>query len=118
MEKFTLKLPAMYGDHHVIEVRRILLELSGVNDVYASSCFQMVEVTYDPALTDSHTITQVLQEAGYMEDLVVPSENVFRHTTAYPQTGKTISFSQQIAQNRHAVVPCPGLGLLKNGSSD
>ena len=26
MEKTTVELPSMYGDHHVIEVRRILLE--------------------------------------------------------------------------------------------
>ena len=30
MEIITLDVPAMYGDHHVVEVRRILLEISGV----------------------------------------------------------------------------------------
>ena len=48
MEKITISAPAMYGDHHVVEVRRILLETPGVEDVYASSCFQAVEVTFDP----------------------------------------------------------------------
>ncbi len=49
MEKYTLDLPTMYGDHHVLEVRRILLEIPGIQDVYASSAFRAVEVTYDPA---------------------------------------------------------------------
>ena len=37
----------MYGDHHVVEVRRLLLEMPGVTDVYASSSFQVVEVAFD-----------------------------------------------------------------------
>ena len=41
MKTLSLELPAMYGDHHVIEVRRILLEIDGVKDVYASSSFQV-----------------------------------------------------------------------------
>ena len=51
METFVLELPTMYGDHHVVEVRRLLLGLPGVEEVYASSGFQSVEVTYDPAKT-------------------------------------------------------------------
>jgi copper chaperone CopZ len=47
METKTFDAPALYADHHVTEVRRILLELEGVTDVYASSAFQTVEVTYD-----------------------------------------------------------------------
>ena len=62
----------MYGDHHVIEVRRLLLELPGVQDVYASSAFQVVEVTYDPAQLDAGAITARLDEAGYLGDLLVP----------------------------------------------
>ena len=49
MEKTDIAVPAMYGDHHVLEVRRILLAMPGVEDVYASSGFQTVQVTYDPA---------------------------------------------------------------------
>ena len=31
MQKVTYETPALYGDHHVLEVRRILLELPGVS---------------------------------------------------------------------------------------
>jgi len=37
MEVLSLELPAMYGDHHVVEVRRLLFELPGVN-VWRPSC--------------------------------------------------------------------------------
>ena len=45
METKSFEAPALYGDHHVSEVRRILLELTGVNEVYvSSSAFQIIEV--------------------------------------------------------------------------
>ena len=47
MASFSLELPSMYGDHHVSEVRRILLEMEGVSEVYASSAFRAVEVEYN-----------------------------------------------------------------------
>jgi copper chaperone CopZ len=65
MEKLSLELPAMYGDHHVTEVRRILLELPGVEDVYASSGFQVVELIYDAGQLDADTIMARLEEARY-----------------------------------------------------
>ena len=95
MEKLTLDLPTMYGDHHVIEVRRILLEMGGIEDVYASSAFHLVEVSYDPAQIDADTIKGKLEEAGYFEELIIPVETgepvqgptdlgtFFRHTAAY-----------------------------------
>ena len=41
MNKVTIDLPSMYGDHHVQEVRRLLFDLDGVEEVYASSAFQL-----------------------------------------------------------------------------
>ncbi len=123
MERLTLDLPAMYGDHHVTEVRRILLELAGVQEVYASSCFQVVEVTYDPSQTDVEAIRARLEEAGYLGDLPVPAEIVStsvssparnsRHTAAYQQTGRAISFAQNVGHVGRALWPCPGLGTLE-----
>jgi len=49
MEKFVINLPAMYGDHHVTEVRRILMGLPGVSSVFASSAFKSAEISFDPA---------------------------------------------------------------------
>ena len=127
MEKLTLNLPGMYGDHHVIEVRRILLEMPGVEEVYASSCFQVVEVTYDPSRVEADAITSRLDQAGYLGDLAAPFESgvavvapeerasapYFRHTVVYQQTGRVIGFVQNVGDTGRALWPCPGMETLK-----
>jgi copper chaperone CopZ len=64
----------MYGDHHVVEVRRILLEIPGVEDVYASSSFRAVEVTYDPEKVNDLEIQLKLDEAGYLGEWTIIAE--------------------------------------------
>jgi copper chaperone CopZ len=125
METLTLNLPKLYGDHHVIEVRRILLALPGVEKVYASSDFRVVEVGYDSAKLDADEIKTQLAEAGYLDDLVVPVENAIaadgnhretlhlRHSTAYEQTKQVISFAQQVGDSEPPLWPCPGLGVIR-----
>ena len=124
MEKFTLELPTMYGDHHVIEVRRILLALPGVVDVYASSAFQVVEVTYDPAQINDLQIKMKLDEAGYLGEWSIVTEpeaaasqqgrdQFSRHTTVYEQTKQVISFAQQVPYIGRPLWPCPGMGVIK-----
>ena len=125
MEELTLDLPAMYGDHHVSEVRRILLEMPGVEDVYASSCFQVVEVKYDPARIGADSITARLGKAGYLGGLAAPLETgeaavlpdaraaYFRHTIAYKQTGRVIGFAQNVSQTGRALWPCPGMETMQ-----
>jgi copper chaperone CopZ len=123
METLSFKLPAMYGDHHVVEVRRILAELPGVEDIYASSAFQAVEVTYDAAQVDAAAIESVLDNAGYLDPLDIPYESTeavyynrgpqdsyFRHTAAYQQTGVSVGFAQQVAYAGRPLWPCPGMG--------
>lgn len=125
MKTLTLDLPSMYGDHHVIEVRRLLSALPGVADVYASSAFRAVEVSYDDSQTDQAAIEKVLDEAGYLGDLLVPAETAtpatekngkpvyFRHTMAFDGIGRTVSFGQTVAYSGRPLWPCPGVGPLK-----
>ena len=127
MEKTSINVPAMYGDHHVLEVRRILLALPGVAMVNASSCFQTVEVTYDPEKINRDEITHQLDGAGYLEALPAPVETdraaddrpaaerkkYFRHTTAFEQAKHVVSFAQDVHQVKPVLWPCPGLGLIK-----
>jgi len=125
MEKLTLELPAMYGDHHVLEVRRILLEMPGVEDVYASSGFRAAEIRYDPSKINEEEITEKLDQAGYLGDLPIPEENktpasegngsepFFRHTQAYKQTNQVVSFAQKIAYSGRPLWPCPGMEPIK-----
>jgi copper chaperone CopZ len=124
LKKSTLELPAMYGDHHVVEVRRILLEIPGVHDVYASSAFHVVEVSYDPAQTNDLEISVKLDEAGYLGEwsfLTEPSEaaswqengnSTLRHTSAYEQT-RTVSFGRTVSVSGRPLWPCPGMGVIK-----
>ena len=124
MEKQSYNLPAMYADHHVVEVRRILLGLPGVTDVYASSAFQVAEVTYDPDVIKGPEITKTLEQAGYLGELTVNAETgtpatskngdgvYFRHTEVYEQTKETIGFTQNVSYAGRPLWPCPGIGVI------
>lgn len=125
MCSLTLHLPFLYGDHHVIEVRSILLSLPGVVDVYASSCFQVVQIKYDPAIIDADTLQARLEEAGYLQNLNSPAESstatsersesdaYFRHTAAYEPTGRVISFVRTVPDSGRPLWPCPGIGVIQ-----
>ena len=125
MKTFTLDLPSLYGDHHVIEVRRILFELPGIEAVYASSTFHVVEITYDPGRIDESAITACLGEAGYLDWLDMPREaqtapyqdeaqkNAFRHTAAYAQTRQVVSFAHKVPYAGRPLWPCPGMGPVE-----
>jgi len=126
MQKEVISVPAMYGDHHVLEVRRILLALPGIDDVNASSCFQVVEVSYDAAKINIDEITKKLAEVGYLEKLQTPVETgvavtqearrngdtFFRHTTAYEQTKNVVGFAQKVNYTGRSLWPCPGMGVI------
>jgi copper chaperone CopZ len=115
----------MYGDHHVIEVRRIMLELPGVEDVYASSSFHTLEVTVDPARTSADTVRAVLEEAGYLGEMISPVEDsavkyvengdrsFFRHTTVYENVRQVVSFQQNVSYLGRPLWPCPGMGAIR-----
>lgn len=125
MEKITLDLPTMYGDHHVQDVRRILFELPGVEDVYASSAFHTVEISFDPEKLDRVQIFDRLEAAGYFGELPVPVETggdvvegngkkpFFRHTAVYETTRSVVSFAQRVNYEGRPLWPCPGMGPLQ-----
>lgn len=124
MKEISFDLPTMYGDHHVTEVRRLLLELPGVQEVYASSSFHVVEVQFDETKLESQTIEQTLSDAGYLGELLMPVEMgalaerengdkpFFRHTAAFENTGHTVSFGQKVPYAGRPLWPCPGFGPL------
>jgi hypothetical protein len=62
----------MFADHHVLKAREALLALSGIEDVYASSAWQAVIVTYDPAAIQPEAIERALAQAGYGPDRTTP----------------------------------------------
>jgi copper chaperone CopZ len=130
VEKLTIDLPAMYGDHHVVEVRRILLELPGIEEVYASSSFRAAEISYDPKKIEPETIKSKLDESGYIGELPIPEETdvpategngkkpYFRHTEAFEETKKVVSFAQKVGFEGRALWPCPGMEPIRNIEQD
>jgi len=125
METKTFEAPALYGDHHVSEVQSILKELPGVEEVYASSAFQAIEVTFDEKKTTADKITSRLEEAGYLGDVPMLAEtgvaaygredgnSNFRHTATYETVKKTVSFAQSVQYQGRPLWPCPGLGTVE-----
>jgi copper chaperone CopZ len=131
MQKVTYETPSLYGDHHVTEVRRILLAVPGIVDVYASSAFHVVEVTYDSEKINDLEIAMKLDEAGYLGEWTVPIEAgvslyhadpgvipYFRHTAAYEQTRLMVSFAQNVAYLGRPLWPCPGMGIISKPMED
>jgi copper chaperone CopZ len=125
MKTVVIDLPAMFGDHHVTEVRRLLLEIPGVSDVYASSSFQVAEVSFDEKEASEKALKDVLSEAGYMGELPIevekPGSNLgesedapfYRNSSAFTQTKLNVSFTQSVPFGGRPLWPCPGMGPLK-----
>ena len=65
MEKVVLDVPMLWADHPVLAVRDALMQLAGVEDVYASAAWKQVMVTYDAAKLDQAAIEGALAAAGY-----------------------------------------------------
>lgn len=80
MEQIILTVPTMWADHHVINVKRLLSPISGVENVYASSAFKQVLIEFDPAKTSADALVKVLTEAGY-----APGEEEVVAETPYAQ---------------------------------
>ena len=125
MKTVTFQVPAMYGDHHVVEVRRVLAEIPGVQDIYASSAFRVVQVAYDESQTNDLDIQAKLDNAGYLGEWSILTESgqafgsaegtspFMRHTTTYEQVQQTVSFSQTAGYHGRPLWPCPGMGVIK-----
>lgn len=75
MERASFCIPKMYGDHHVLAVRKALLDTEGVEDLVASAALKKLTVDYDPAKVSMDALKARLIEAGYGVDatLVVPA---------------------------------------------
>ena len=109
MASIVIDVPAMYADHHVVEVRRILRAVPGVRTVYASSAFGVVEIDFDAEQTSAEALERLLDEAGYLSELPVPAESgepvtdrttadrrYRRRTASDAPSGSAIAFRQEL----------------------
>ena len=121
MQKSTFNTPALFGDHHVTEVRRMLFASPGVKDVYASSAFQVVEVEFDENMVTHGALLKILEDAGYLGQIPMMVEtgeaaemnSVFRNTATYVTMKKTVSFAQKAPYSGRPLWNCPGMGVIK-----
>ena len=121
MKTTTIELPMMYGDHHVVAVRKLLETLPGVSEIYASSSFHIVEIQYHESQLKEEEIRDKLEAGGYLGELILPVETgtadaahngqkvFFRHTAILEQVGETISFAQTVPSQQRPLWPCPGI---------
>lgn len=121
MPTLTLQVPQMYGDHHVVAVRNLLSAMPGVEDVYASSAFRVVEITFDQTQVGEDALRAALQEAGYLQEMPMVDESaagsngegqakpLFRHSASSAQTGQVVSFRQTVPYAGQPLWPCPGM---------
>lgn len=124
MKQVTFEMPMLYSDHHVVEVRKLLFEIPGVEEVYASSAFHVVEITYDPTKVNDLELQIKLDQAGYLGEWTFLTEmgkaienkgefdTFSRHTTVYESTRKVIGFAQKMDSQQRPLWNCPGIGIL------
>ncbi len=123
MKTVMFNTPAMYGDHHVTEVRKQLLALPGVKEIYASSAFRVVEVTFEENQVSQEDIQARLGDLGCLSELPVvvesgvaeqrSSNGAFRQTISYGNLKKTVSFQQRVVNQGHPMRSCLELGSNK-----
>jgi hypothetical protein len=120
MEDLILTVPALYGDHHTLEVRSILQGIKGVSVKYVSPAAHHIALGYEPSETSPQAIEQALAQRGYLPGAPEtaypssPAERATRHSAAYSGTGEALAFSETAPQwlNR-PLWPCPGLEPIR-----
>ena len=111
MENLSLVLPALYGDHHVASVQRVLKSLPGVSDVTVSPAAHAVSLHFDAAQQTAAAIEAALAAAGYATGdpepiLPVPGPGATRHTATL---AGTLAFAHEPpAWEGRPLWPCPG----------
>jgi copper chaperone CopZ len=68
MKQIIVDVPGMYGDHHVLRLREVLLGTKGVSEVTASAARRKVAIRFEEADTSPEAIREVLASAGYSPD--------------------------------------------------
>jgi hypothetical protein len=112
-ETFSLKIPAVFGDHHTSEIRRILSEFKGVEKCDVSSAFNEVWIEIDPSATKRETIEDQLRQHGYIsgdETPMYPSDqtpSTTKHTEV--QSDVIAFYDAEPSWEGRPLWPCPGL---------
>ena len=118
MDKLLLTIPTLFGDHHTTAVGQILGDLEGVKDLYVSSAFNQVNLSFDKKKISPEQIETLLAEHGYSSEepetasVASAGERINRHTAAITGVGDTLSFAQAATPYEgRPLWPCPGFSV-------
>jgi copper chaperone CopZ len=99
MAKSVLDVPTLWADHHVLAVRDTLVNLDGVNDVYASSAWKQVLVDYNSKKIKKAALEKALADAGYPvgkgETPILVETNDLRRDPQWEVVGSRMTQSHQ-----------------------
>ena len=98
MKKLSLTIPALYADHHVTIVKRLLAPLAGVEHVLASSAFKELVLTFDENKTSEAALLKVLADAGYApgQEQVVARSPFAKPDAAWEKLGVRATETNQV----------------------
>ena len=98
MSSLELTIPALWADHHVIAVKRLLSPIAGVEDVLASSAFKAVVIEYDAKKTSEQALVKALTDAGYApgELEVVGRQPDGKYDPAWDTNGVRVTVTNQV----------------------
>lgn len=111
MAQLALTLPALYADHHVGSVRRVLEALDGVSDIRLSPATHTAALTFDAGRQTPSAIEAALAAAGYATgdpERAVPASGPAapRHTAI---VAGTFAFTHEAPSlEGRPLWPCPG----------
>jgi copper chaperone CopZ len=110
MENLSLVLPALYGDHHVASVQRVLQGLAGISDIAVSPAAHAVSLRFDAQKQTAAAIEAALAAAGYaagdLQPVLPPGPGAPRHTAT--MAGILAFAHEPPAWEGRPLWPCPG----------
>jgi copper chaperone CopZ len=93
MDEFSVTVPAMWADHHVLIVREALGALAGVSAVSASARDHTVSVSYDSKETDEAALAACLVQSGYEPGDFVAGEAPPTNKPAWKDAGGRVTIT-------------------------
>lgn len=91
MEKITVKVPTMYGDHHVLTVRDAVSAVAGVGEINASAKAKEVTVSFDAGKTSADKIKGAIEAAGYAIEKDLELAQVANSSPGFANSDKAAS---------------------------
>lgn len=99
MESVTLKVPALWADHHTLVVHDLLAGMEGISEVFASSKNREVSLSYDPGKVALAAVEDTLSEAGYPVGAEEKPEEVgfvWRKAGRWLEIGDRVTVTHQV----------------------